>query len=116
MIVYVNELSGAALDWAVAKCEKNWVLELSSFIPNHDLGRMNYSTDWSQGGPILEREHMHIDCLRVADHYRSSVWEAWPYNGGTKLIQQGPTPLIAAMRCYIASKLGDSVDVPDELL
>ena len=29
--------------------------------------------------------------------------------------EHGPTPLIAAMRCYVASKLGDEVDVPDEL-
>ena len=28
----------------------------------------------------------------------------------------GPTPLIAAMRCYVASKLGDDVDIPEELL
>ncbi len=28
----------------------------------------------------------------------------------------GPTPLIAAMRCYVASKLGDEVDIPEELL
>jgi hypothetical protein len=28
----------------------------------------------------------------------------------------GHTPLIAAMRCYVASKLGDEVEIPDELL
>jgi hypothetical protein len=28
----------------------------------------------------------------------------------------GPTPLVAAMRCYVASQLGDEVDVPDELV
>ena len=26
------------------------------------------------------------------------------------------TPLVAAMRCYVASKLGDEVDIPEELL
>ena len=30
-------------------------------------------------------------------------------------MQNGPTPLIAAMRCYVASKLGDEVEVPVEL-
>ena len=30
--------------------------------------------------------------------------------------ERGPTKLIAAMRCYVASKLGDEVDVPEELL
>ncbi|MNW06473.1 hypothetical protein D3C71_2028910 [compost metagenome] len=28
----------------------------------------------------------------------------------------GPTPLIAAMRCYVASRVGDEVDLPEELL
>lgn len=27
----------------------------------------------------------------------------------------GPTPLIAAMRCYVASKLGDNVEIPEKL-
>lgn len=108
------ELTGAALDWAVAKCEGlvngddmdiGFILE-GGFIP---------STDWAQGGPIIERESMHIDCLRRADYYRCAIWEAWPYATGTKHIQQGKTPLIAAMRCYVASKLGDYVEVPNEL-
>jgi hypothetical protein len=29
--------------------------------------------------------------------------------------EEGPTPLIAAMRCYVASKLGDYIDIPEEL-
>lgn len=32
-----------------------------------------------------------------------------------KGIQKGPTPLIAAMRCYVASRLGDEVEIPEEL-
>jgi hypothetical protein len=28
----------------------------------------------------------------------------------------GPTLLIAAMRCFVASKLGDTIDIPEELL
>lgn len=108
----VSELTGPALDWAVAKCElpENW--------PDAEIilgDETDYSTDWAQGGPIIEREGMHIDCLRMADHYRSAVWEAWPYATGTTHIQQGPTPLIAAMRCFVASNLGDEVDVPEEL-
>ena len=29
---------------------------------------------------------------------------------------EGKTPLIAAMRCYVESKLGSEVDIPEELL
>jgi hypothetical protein len=37
------------------------------------------------------------------------------FDGERNLIGVGPTPLVAAMRCYCASKLGDEVDVPEEL-
>lgn len=100
-------LTGAALDWAVAKCEGGWILELAYFLPNHSLGRMNFSTDWAQGGPIIEREHLEFDFREDTQDY--ACFDG--YRAAT-----GPTHLIAAMRCYVASKLGDEVDVPEELL
>ena len=36
--------------------------------------------------------------------------------GGVWIDQHGPTPLIAAMRCYVTSKLGDEVEIPKDLL
>lgn len=114
MKIKTAELTGAALDWAVATANGDypqWDAEWEVFYAaNGD--DMDYSTDWAQGGPIIEREGMHVDCLRQGE---KPTWEAWPYATGTKHIQQGSTPLIAAMRCYVASKLGDEVDVPDEL-
>jgi hypothetical protein len=68
------------------------------------------STDWAQAGPIIEREGINLVRLE------SAQWEAWPDVGMNDQYCRGPTPLIAAMRCYVASKLGDEVDVPDELL
>ena len=74
-----------------------------------------YSTDWSPAGPIIERER-----LQVFPHNGASDWcgvAHVPRDGYTGIItQDGPTPLIAAMRCFIASKLGSTVEVPDELL
>jgi hypothetical protein len=29
--------------------------------------------------------------------------------------EDGPTQLVSAMRCYVGSKLGNEVDVPEEL-
>jgi hypothetical protein len=92
MKVKTSELRGAALDWAVDYCEE-------------DSTQYQYSRDWSQGGPLIEREGI--------DLYQSGCWAA--EMGGTHR-QEGPTPLIAAMRCYVASKLGDEVDVPSELV
>jgi Protein of unknown function (DUF2591) len=99
-----SELTGAALDWAVAKCERpNW--DATILTMNVLNGGFNPSINWAQGGPIIEREGIDI--------YQSGVWVA-EMDG--KHTTEGPTPLIAAMRCYVASKLGDEVDVPEELL
>jgi hypothetical protein len=59
-----SELTGAALDWAVAKCKGMSAEMLSEFDEGDWLyaGSGRYSTDWSQGGPIIERES--IDVLR----------------------------------------------------
>lgn len=105
MKIKTSELTGAALDWAVAKCEKalrNW--------PNY-TALPHYSTEWCQGGPIIEREY--IDVLYMGDGIAEHYWRAEAIGGFT--FAEGPSPLVAAMRCYVASKLGDAVDVPEEL-
>ena len=118
-----NELKGAALDWAVAKCEgRDKAMEKNrSGMLSFDAGLHPYmadldkpgrwqvyspSTDWSQGGPIIERERMHVQPAV------GGIWQA-SLVFGKQLF--GPTPLIAAMRCYVASKLGDEVEIPEEL-
>lgn len=95
-----SELTGAALDWAVNQIEECCD---DPFTPM-------FSTDWSQGGPIIEREQLNLSCLG------NNKWEVWPnYGMNDTTYCKGPTPLIAAMRCYVASKLGDEVEVPHEL-
>jgi hypothetical protein len=98
------ELTGAALDWAVAKCEgprgNAYGNEVNDFI--------QYSRDWAQGGPIIEREG-----IAVSPDTGLDWWVA--HTKGGVYTDHGPTPLIAAMRCYVASKLGDEVEVPDGL-
>jgi hypothetical protein len=71
-----------------------------------------YSTDWSQGGPIIERERPMLCC----DTYGDGKWQASILRGPRAWTAYGPTPLIAAMRCFVASELGDEMDVPEELL
>jgi len=112
MKIKTSELKGDALDWAVAKCEQ----ELYAATHHGKLLSMDYlmegcaSTDWSEGGPIIERE-------RITSSYEGKgVWIAGGFNGVAYIMNYpGPTPLIAAMRCYVASRLGDEVEVPDEL-
>lgn len=98
-----SELTGAALDWAVAKCEG---YDLNPAVKKHAW--IHYSTDWAQGGPIIEREKITVRFWEGEDYVHAYKWntEGW---------HEGPTPLIAAMRCYVASKLGDEIEIPEEL-
>jgi hypothetical protein len=105
MKIKTSKLQEEALDRMVAKCE------VGDAINEIDDPHF-YSTDWAQGGPIIERE-------RIGFKYTGTAMEfvAW-VNGELSTVndQHGPTPLIAAMRCYVASKLGDEVEVPEELV
>ena len=112
-----SDLQGQALDWAVAKCEYGHDVE---YIYAHTATRNAYSTDWSQGGPIIEREGIELLCNLTADETRRFVnatadWRAAKRPIHREVRYYGPTPLVAAMRCYVASKLGDAVEVPDNL-
>ena len=114
MKIKTAELTGAALDWAVAKCEGVEVEYINDGITRCLLrltpftGRYAPSTGWAQGGPIIERE---VICILP---HASGGWLAKVHGVATRH-EEGQTPLIAAMRCYVASKLGEDVDVPKEL-
>lgn len=98
-----SELERAALDWAVAKCVGDGLADFTAagwrFYP---------STNWAQGGPIIEREG--IETTR-GGAYAEHFWKATR----NSITAYGPTQLIAAMRCYVASKLGDEVEIPEEI-
>lgn len=99
-----SELSGPALDWAVAKCDG--ITSGKDFAWFYDRrAAYRFSTDWSQGGPIIEREKLTIE-------WTGEDWMAFIRHDEEFF---GPTPLIAAMRCFVASRLGDEVAVPEEL-
>lgn len=123
MKVRTAELTGPALDWAVAKCEGK--VEAGVYgVPEVVEGELHLhycdtvlsdrfapTKCWAQGGPIIEREKIGTDFL--VHGFRGPVWYA-RIGGGDCMY--GPAPLIAAMRCYVTGKLGDEVDVPEELL
>lgn len=123
MKIKTSELTGTALDWAVGTANGGLYQSVSArdafwIWPGEPVKYSKaspaYSTDWAQGGPITDRELISI-LWRPA---RSVFWACC--NGQDPADEEvmgadGPTPLIAAMRCYVTSKLGDEVDVPDEL-
>ena len=131
--VKTSELTGPALDWAVAiskgiPAEELYIQKWGSRLPpsiyrrNRDEdGNLDgtytsgpdllFSRKWEAGGPIIAREQISVD------------FDADPECGGpcaastrdSHCYWVGPTPLIAAMRCFCCSKLGDEVEVPEEL-
>jgi len=115
-----SELKGPALDWAVAKCEGEDYSPVTTYSGiGQEFPPTCYSTDWSQGGPIIEREGIATSPLP------DNSWRAYAPMGtrvlhGREIFDwqhkgAGPTPLIAAMRCFVASKLGDEIYIPEEL-
>jgi hypothetical protein len=114
-----SDLTGAALDWAVAKAKSHLAANTVTVFDFSDYC-FNPSTDWAQGGPIIERERIKVaPNLNGTWHGQIRHTKAHPLVAHPVLAgwtnKHGPTPLIAAMRCYVASKLGDEVDVPPEL-
>ena len=126
-----SELTRHALNWAVGVAEGiQWesddpevgmyhrrsrndrlVLGALDYDIMEDWGLTPYepSTNWAQGGPIIER--WEIDTAKAGVR----TWRAKTVSIGRLYEGIGPTPLIAAMRCYVASKLGAEIDIPKEL-
>jgi hypothetical protein len=132
----VAELEGVLLDAAVAKALG---YESPSRVPEELCGKWYAgesdggvkdwmpSTDWGQGGPIIERERIGVSTPFVhnpkavvppgyVDH---TYWEAeiaYEYDQDRATSKhaegEGRTPLIAAMRAYVASRFGEAIELP----
>lgn len=120
--IKVSEAQDRVLDWLVAKCE--------GLNPNTAYGKpveyglfpgwregdgfgypiKAYGLNWGYGGPIIDRESIGWFDARKEKGYCQAA------KPGAEFVQRGPTPLIAAMRCYVTSKLGEEAEVPEELL
>lgn len=131
MKVKVNDAERETLNWMVAKAmgllaagrvvvdfkymsgesPVRWEPKLSTYYSS----AYSPTTNWAHGGPIIEWEM--IELTRGTEN--SNGWTATIdlYEGDAMREScTGPTPLIAAMRCYVANTLGDEVEVPDELI
>lgn len=121
----VSNLAGAALDWAVAKVEgveTSW-RHGRELVKVHDRGGIKLiesirsiyspSSDWSQGGPLIDN---HLGSIHHNPHLEDSIcrYSAGPAGAGIWLY--GPTALVAFCRTLVLTKLGDTVQVPKELM
>jgi hypothetical protein len=125
MKIKSKELSGVALDWAVAKCDGINVYMLRGklvYIPegsllgfiHKDPRRVEYSTNWLQGGPIIDK--LIEDGWKIEKADFGQGIKCYRFINGEIQIQYGKTALIAVTRCYVADKLGDEIEVPDEFV
>jgi hypothetical protein len=134
----VSELTGGLLDAAVAMARGNQVKIENGrayiLVPYDDGSQVNSgrtewlsfspSRLWDEGGWIIENEHI---AIAPYEHGigEPSMWVAWVEERQHQATfdsyfergifddnSRGHTPLIAAMRAFVASKLGEEVELP----
>ena len=75
--ININYLVPPALNWAVSTCEgvvSRWFDEGGYATVNGEV--YSPSTDWAQGGPIIEREKISLEFLPGAGDTGADVWVA----------------------------------------
>ena len=116
MKVKVSEATTVQLDWLVAYASDLRIIQIKKGVvytpcyPKIGGAPFRPTTDWAQGGPIIDRAFIGVNPR--ADRALEENWSAQFYMGVKNDIyvnEYGPTPLIAAMRCFAVSKLGDEV-------
>lgn len=91
----VSELEGDLLDAAVVLAESNGD---RNELDRVALGIFSPSTEWKDGGPIMERERRAI--------------VKWLLSQGESIMWVADADLADWMRAYVASKFGEEVELP----
>lgn len=109
----VSELQGVALDRAVARA-----LGMSADTVRAAGDLPAWSRDWKMGGPLVERYGISLDLdanpphACVHEHIVLDSEECGPQEFRfPRFGQDGATPLEAAMRSLVASRLGRDVQI-----
>ena len=124
MKVKTAELTGISLDYAVALASGaeafqsdgiRWFCTLhgNTYALSSGWGSMSYSpsTNWAQGGPIIESNEIDLKLVEEGVWQASNIFDDMEWYHFL-----GYSPLEAAMRCHVAHKLGEEVEIPEELL
>lgn len=117
--IKTSDLSVKQTNFVVAHLEGLSVDEDLMIDKNYRGEEWAPCTDWSQGGPIIERESIHLMPFRSG--IMSGMWEGSKENktansySYTYLVkyQIAGTPLKAAMKSFVASRLGEEVDMEE---
>ena len=105
-----DELDGTALDFMVSRCSIYHEYLLENVIPlryDDDKNDWSPSTNWKQAGVYIHNNNISI-CYENENQWKS-------YISGENT-SYGSTPLVSAMRCFVKSKFGTTVDIPNWVL
>ena len=116
MKIRTAELEDAALDWAVGVATKEPDLQLNpNCRPSVARGLIRYqpSTDWSQGGPLLD-EYAAALIPQMGGGWTAEI--DTPTGGGDYYTheQHGDTALVAVCRAIVAATFGATVPAQEE--
>lgn len=117
--IKVSEATNTQLDWLVARCEGlepflNTPHDGNAYTHGGRKFLQRYSALWGQGGPIIERIKG-FTCKQWLEANAAGKYQFQINNYDGDWVAFGPTLLIAGLRCYVASRLGDTVEIPEEL-
>lgn len=138
--VNTSELIDKSLDWVIAKllnlpiCRDPmgfaadapgsleagwWIWETPSGSKPSRFQRIGVDfsprTNWQQAGEVFMLED--IGFLLIDGVWHAGIgWEFFQSEAFAHHRQTGPTQLVAALRCFISKRIGEQVEVPDDLL
>ena len=115
MKIKTIELEGAALDWAVWEAISHLPPE-KSLAPGCDVNSKDFfwnpSSNWFQLGPLAEKYVLTINNAGASGFSKHALWHVAVFDKRA----HGPTISVAICRAIVFAKIGDTVDVPEELL
>lgn len=128
-LIKTNKLQGARLNYAVAVALGHSV-HIDAVLHGHvmhgpwisghvhdqnvwiQLYQFRPSENWARGGQIIDE---HIDRLTKLGDREWMAHKTCYDNPEVCYIGYGDTALQAAMRCFVAARLGETVEIPDTL-
>ncbi|WP_175649441.1 phage protein NinX family protein [Pseudomonas sp. Marseille-P9899] len=113
-------LEFGALDWCIAQVEG---IKVELTPPNYGSGTSlvfitgteplyRPSTNWEDGGWLIGKHQVNLHSPQTRD----DCWAAWVTLQGKDFCRGARQPLVAACRAIVYAKLGDTVQVPKELM
>lgn len=141
MKIKTSELSGRALDWAVAKSMGWRMIDVPPDIDGKNGGQVlapptvgkdwkfpnrgkvgqcyfvrRWSTDWSHGGPLIDSFKLSVYASKEPETGKTHHWVSVDELANERRGVVGPTPLVAVCRALVFKRHGEYVDIPDDLV